>query len=65
MAQSGRGIASRLASAKSAPDPKKFMAAYDELLKNKDFLKACERATAREDTLKVRQRLAIAAFKSI
>ena len=41
------------------------MAAYDKLLKDKDFLKACERATAREDTLEARQRLAIAAFKSI
>jgi hypothetical protein len=59
------GIASRLASAKSAPDSKKFRAAYDELLRDKDFLKACEQATAREDTLEVRQKLAIAAFKSI
>jgi hypothetical protein len=59
------GIASRLASAKSAPDPKRFVAAYDKLLRDRDFLKACERATAREDTLADRQRLAIAAFKSI
>jgi hypothetical protein len=59
------GIANRLALAKLAPDPKKFTAAYDKLLKNKDFLKACERATAREDTVKARQNLAIAAFKSI
>jgi len=59
------GLASRLTSAKSAPEPKTFMAAYDKLLKDKDFLKACERATAREDTLEARQRLAIAAFKSI
>jgi hypothetical protein len=59
------GLASRLASAKSAPEPKTFMAAYDKLLKDKEFLKACERATARKDTLEARQRLAIAAFKSI
>jgi len=59
------GLASRLTSAISAPEPKTFMAAYDKLLKDKDFLKACERATAREDTLEARQRLAIAAFKSI
>jgi hypothetical protein len=45
---------------KSASDPKKFIVAYDKLLKNEDFLKACERATAREDTLEVRQKLAIA-----
>jgi hypothetical protein len=59
------GIATRLATAKSAPDPKKFMAAYDKLLKDRTFLKACETATAREDTVEARQRLAIAAFKSI
>ena len=59
------GLATRLVSAKSAPDPKKFMAAYDKLLKESDFLKACERATAREDTVEARQKLAIAAFKSV
>jgi hypothetical protein len=59
------GIATRLASAKSAPDPKKFMVAYDKLLKQSDFRKACERATAREDTVEARQKLAIAAFTSI
>jgi hypothetical protein len=59
------GMSTRLDSSKSAPDPKKFMSAYDALLKDKDFLKACERATAREDTLKARQTLAISAFKGI
>jgi uncharacterized protein with ParB-like and HNH nuclease domain len=59
------GVTSRLASAKTAPDPKKFTVAYEKLLKNEDFLKACERATAREDTLKARQDLAIAAFKGV
>ena len=59
------GISSRLVSGKSAPDPKKFTTAYDKLLKDGDFLKACERATAREDTVQARQKLAIAAFKSI
>jgi hypothetical protein len=41
------------------------MAAYEKLFRDKEFLKACERATAREDTLKARQTLAIAAFKGI
>jgi hypothetical protein len=59
------GLARRLASTKAAPDPKKFMTSYDKLLKNGEFLKACERATAREDTLQARQKLAIAAFKGI
>lgn len=59
------GISSRLASSKSAPDPTKFVNAYEKLLRDGDFLKACERATAREDTLRARQKLAIAAFKSI
>lgn len=59
------GISNRLSSTRSAPDPEKFIGAYDKLLRDKDFLKACERATAREDTLKARQKLAIAAFKGI
>jgi hypothetical protein len=59
------GIASRLAWAKSAPDPNKFRVAYDKLLKDSEFLKACERATAREDTVEARQNLAITAFKSV
>jgi hypothetical protein len=58
------GLAERLSSSKAAIDEKKFMNAYDKLLRDKGFLKACERATAREDTLKDRQKLAIAAFKS-
>lgn len=59
------GLSSRLNSSTSEPDPKKFTTAYDKLLTNNDFLKACERATAREDTLAARQKLSIAAFKSI
>ncbi|MGJ5071577.1 DUF262 domain-containing protein [Bradyrhizobium oligotrophicum] len=59
------GLSNRFELSKAAPDPKKFVSAYDRLLKNKDFLKACERATAREDTLTARQQLAIGAFKGI
>ncbi|MEY9299774.1 uncharacterized protein with ParB-like and HNH nuclease domain [Bradyrhizobium elkanii] len=59
------GLAERLDAQKSAPDPKKFSASYDKLMKNTDFLRACERATAREDTLEARQKIAISAFKSI
>jgi hypothetical protein len=59
------GLASCLKSSKGAIDPKKFMIAYEKLLKDRDFLKACERATAREDTLETRQKLSIAAFKSV
>ncbi|HWK94979.1 MAG TPA: DUF262 domain-containing protein [Pseudolabrys sp.] len=59
------GLAARLSAQKSAPDPKKFAAAYDKLFKDKDFLRACERATAREDTVETRQKEAISAFKSI
>ena len=59
------GLSSRLEEVKAAPDPTKFTAAYDKLVKDNKFLKACERATAREDTLEARQKLAIAAFKSI
>ena len=59
------GLSGRLSASKAGVDPKKFMVAYEKLLKDKEFLRACERATAREDTLGTRQKLAIAAFKSI
>jgi hypothetical protein len=59
------GLASRLQASKAAIDPKKFMAAYERLLKDREFLKACERATARKDTLETRQKLSVAAFKSV
>ena len=59
------GLSGRLSASKAGVDPKKFMVAYEKLLKDKEFLRACERVMAWEDTLGTRQKLAIAAFKSI
>jgi hypothetical protein len=55
------GVAARLA--KGRPFSKADMAkAYDALLSDSAFLQACERATAREDTVKTRRTTAIAKF---
>jgi hypothetical protein len=59
------GLASRLTKNKSAPDITKFNMAYDALLTNKEFLRSCEYATAREDSVATRQSEAIKAFASI
>jgi hypothetical protein len=59
------GLAQRLAKSKSAPDLTKFNKAYDTLLSNKEFLRACEYATAREDSVANRQAAAIKAFANI
>jgi hypothetical protein len=39
--------------------------AYDQLLEDQTFMRACERATATDESVKTRQRLAIAAFESV
>jgi Protein of unknown function DUF262 len=55
------GIAARLM---TSPEPHKEQveAKYDALLSDEAFLAACERATAREDTVKTRRTTAIAKF---
>jgi len=55
------GVAARLM---TSPEPHKerVAAKYDVLLSDVAFLAACERATAREDTVKTRRTTAIAAF---
>jgi hypothetical protein len=55
------GLAARLANHGDAPTDA-IARAYDNLLKEPAFLQACERATAREDTVKTRRTAAIAAF---
>src|SRR5437773_9692132 len=45
-------LANRLTKKQSAPDLTNFIKAYDALLANKDFLRACEYATAREEDRK-------------
>jgi hypothetical protein len=55
------GLAARLAKNGGAPTDA-IALAYDNLLKEAAFLQACERATAREDTVKTRRTAAIGAF---
>jgi hypothetical protein len=56
------GVAERVRANAAEPDPQKVRDAYAKLLANRDFKQATERATAREDPLETRQRLAIEAF---
>ena len=58
------GMAERYRANVTEPDPQKVAAAYTKLLANQDFKNATERATAREDPVETRQRLAIEAFAS-
>jgi hypothetical protein len=59
------GVAKRLSENAAAPDIAKVVAAYDSLLDDKSFMRVCERATADEESVKTRQKLAINAFKSV
>lgn len=56
------GIAERLRAIKQAPDLNKVTAEYDKLLTNQEFLGASNSATATEESVKTRQRLAVDAF---
>ena len=58
------GIAERVRADANYPDIGKVAAAYDNLLKNSDFLKASISATATEELVKTRQRLAVEVFAS-
>lgn len=58
------GIAERIRGNKVVPDPRKVEAEYDKLLRNNEFMKASTRATANEESVKTRQRLAVEAFAS-
>ncbi|WP_395710113.1 DUF262 domain-containing protein [Reyranella sp.] len=58
------GVAERLADhSKPPPTTASLAAAYDTLLKDKNFLRYCERATAVEDSVKNRRSLAVKAFR--
>lgn len=56
------GVATRLKNSDTPPEIGKIAAAYDNLLLNKQFDRACGRATADEEAVKTRQTLAIQAF---
>jgi hypothetical protein len=55
------GVAARLRSAGS-PEVAGIARAYDALMKNAQFMRACERATSDDETVKTRRTLAEAAF---
>jgi hypothetical protein len=59
------GIATRIINTKKPPDIPSVSAAYDALLANPKFMRACERATADEETVRARQSLAVEAFKDV
>jgi Protein of unknown function DUF262 len=56
------GVAERIRSGKKAPSLEAVSEKYDNLLLNSDFLKASNSATAVEESVKTRQRLAVEAF---
>jgi len=56
------GVAERVRANPAELDPQKVRDAYAKLLADQGFKHATERATAREDPVETRQRLAIEAF---
>lgn len=58
------GVAERIRVGPDGIDANKVAAAHDLLLKNDDFLKSTNSATATEESVKTRQRLAVEAFAS-
>lgn len=56
------GIAKRLNSTDNHPTPEQVAASYDALIGRPEYMRACERATADGETVKLRQSLALAAF---
>jgi hypothetical protein len=58
------GISERVRVDKSSPSVDKVRTEYDKLLLNTDFLSASNSATATEESVKTRQRLAVEAFAS-
>ena len=59
------GIAERISGSRKAVDISAVDVCYDHLLQDGTFMRACERATATDESVKTRQRLAIAAFKNV
>ena len=59
------GVGTRLTKSSEAPDVAALAAAYDRLLADKSFMRACERATADEESVRTRQTLAIDTFAGL
>jgi uncharacterized protein with ParB-like and HNH nuclease domain len=58
------GVAERVRAGKQQPDLAKVEAGYDNLLLDQEFMRASNSATATDESVKTRQRLAVAAFAS-
>lgn len=58
------GIATRLATKNRKPDSRKLKASYEKLIADNDYLDAVQRSTADEEKIRVRLKLARAAFTS-
>lgn len=56
------GVARRLQAKSEMPVVDAVAKAYDELIARPEFLRACERATADDETVRLRQALAVEAF---
>lgn len=59
------GLAKRLQNGRAVPTPSAVAKAYDSLIAKSDFLRACERATADDETVKLRQALAVTEFAGV
>lgn len=59
------GIAERLRANGEVPPSGAVAVAYDKLLQNTEFLSACTSATATDESVKTRQRLAVEAFTGV
>jgi hypothetical protein len=59
------GIAERLTQSPEVVNLNMVLSAYDKLLQDQRFMKACVSATATDESVKTRQRLAIGAFMSV
>jgi Protein of unknown function DUF262 len=56
------GVAARLSQASAPATQEEITKAYDSLLSDKVFLRACERATAVEESVRIRRTHAVSAF---
>jgi hypothetical protein len=56
------GVAARQEKDSSQPEPKEIAERYDALLQDTAFMRACERATAVEESVRIRRTHAIQAF---
>jgi hypothetical protein len=56
------GVAARLSQPGPEPLPSEIVQAYDNLMKDAAFMRACERATADEESVRIRRTRAVEVF---